>query len=560
MFISKLNTAMHQHGKWFFGFLSVALVVSLGYGLSGNSCASQNSKRGKSFEQDFTQTDLWKIDRYVQIMGAVSTGRLGNSNYDDSRYISFLARERAADKLGIFVTDDELKSFLKNFPQYATNGKFDGKKFHDFTKTLKKSGISGKDVDAALKFVIKIEKVSSLFAANIPMIASDDQLKVFYDYLYGKYEVTSYTFDNKNYAQDVNTEEKNIVAYFNDNKDKYPQPKLVSFDYAVFNFRSFANDVKDAITEKSMKGYYEKNKERFVKDPTATKDKTEYKTFEEVKKEIQNTLFKQKCKAKAVDAALQFVTELFQEADTAQDKRLEIFAKLAKNSKLDVISERKVRVDGENYKGKAPQALLKTVDDTNIDASYAAEVVDGVGDDDGKYYVAVVDEKIAAGEAEKYTDLPIDIQEKIKADYILSVSLKLAREDATNVYNAVSNNKEFDKKTSKVSIENMKPFTLMSLIMSRDPKVSLASNLAVPTKQGAISELNANANFGAIFVKVNKREKPDMKNFEKQKPMLRAYSQSLDGASAFGRGMSLGDLILGDWVEENSVLFKQEKK
>ena len=559
MVINKINTTMHKHGKWFFGFLSVALVVSLGYGLSGRSCAGPKSEVGKSFGEDFTYSDLNKIHRYMQIVNSLRAGFVVRQDYNEDGYISLLARSRAADKLGIFVSDEDLEKALKSFPQFKTSNEFDSKKFDSFVNgTLKKAKISGKDVDKALKFWLKNIKVATLFASNVPMTASDDQLKVLYRYLYSDLTVTSYTFDRKDYVKDLKVDNKAIDQYFVDNKDKYPKPKLATFDYAVISYKKFANEANKNLKEKDLKDYYDRNKELFVKNPTATKEKTEYKPFDMVKSEIRKRLIKENSKKAANDAALRFFNSLYQEIDVAQKQRIDIFAKMAKEQGLTVVSEKKVRIDGLNYKGAVPQNMLKIIDETNIDTTYAVEVVEGSADNDGKFFVAVIAEKEAAEIAEKMSDLPKDIQQKIKEDYIVKESLMLARADAAKVYKAITEDKEFDK-TSKVNVKKLEPFNLMSSMTKRFENMGLITTLSVPTVQGKFSKLENKANFGAIFVKVNKRMKPDMKKFAAQKPMLKMFNHSVNGSSAVGRQLSPGEVLFGEWLQDNSSLYRVKK-
>jgi len=394
-----------------------------------------------------------------------------------------------------------------------------------------------------------------LFALNTPT-ASDAQLKLLYRHFYEKFSITTYNFDQANYEKEIKITDDILNKFFAENKDKYKKPKTVSFNYAILNYQTFATEVNKKITEEDLQKYYDNNKELFVKNPTATKDKKEYKTFKTVKSEIRKRLIKESSNKAANNAATAFFTKLYMDTDIAQKKRLDIFAKMAQKNNLKVFNEKNVRSDAINYKGKAPKALFKAIEQTNIDTTYAVKAVEGTDENAGKFYVAIIDEKSPAQDVQKMTDLPKDIQNQIKQDYLIKESLRLAREDARKVYELISANKEIPKE-SKVVIKKLKPFNLMSASPSIDKNIMEISTLAIPISAGHFSDLNDNTRFGALFVKVDKRETPDMKEFVKQKPMMMMMDNSMRG-NGFGQRRSSGEVLFGEWLNKNSSLYKQK--
>ncbi len=560
MVISKMNSAMHKHGKWAFGILTIALVVSLGYGLGGNSCRRGSSKVGTALDKEFSNSDINKIGRYVNIISSLQAGFVTRSYGRRENNIQLLVRARAADKLGIFASDKELKAAISELPSFQKKDGLDVAKFDKFlNEDLKKADISGEDIDEALRFMIKIRKVTGLFVMNTPMQASDAQLKLLYRYLYEKLTSTSYTFDIANYKKDVKVDEKSIGNFFAKNKDKYLKPKTVSFDYAIISYQKYANDANGKITKEDLKKYYDNNKELFIKDPTATKEKAEYKTFASVKGEVRKRLIKENSRNIANMAATTFVTELFQNTDMTPKKRLKIFGKMAKKDNLEVLSERIIRSDAVGYKGPAPKVLFDMIEETDIDTTYAVKAVEGSGDNEGNFFVAIVDAKEPASIVEKITDLPKDIQKQMKNDYIMSESLRLARADAQKVYNLVTENKPFVKKDSKVVIEKNGIFTLQSASLSVNKNIGDILELTLPTSAGKYSKLKESASFGALFVKVEKRESPDMAKFAKLKPMIMMMHNSMSGSrNGLNQRLSPGEILLGSWLNENSSLYKRK--
>ena len=345
MVIRKINSVLHKHGKWLFGFISFALAASIVVYLGPNACSKrvETEKYGKVFDQDVAYADLYKMNAKWRIVNALWMNTPLNQTNDrvnDQQVFNFLAMEIAADRLGITVTNKELAEAIGKIPHFT--GK-DGKGFNVelyqqfITKNLIPYGANGLDADNALKFFVKISKLRQLLPPEDK--GSDLQLQAVYNYLNQKYSVKAFIFPADRYRDRVKVTEKNLQDMFAAHSQKYKNPAVVSFDYVVFDAAKFTAAAAKAVTLKELEEYYSSHQYEFIvqnsKKNKNKETKVEYKKFDQVKQGIRKKLTEKKKNELAHNQAISFYTDVYTAIDNKPTGKVLTFKTLAAELKQE---------------------------------------------------------------------------------------------------------------------------------------------------------------------------------------------------------------------------------
>ena len=125
MVIRKMNTVLVKHNKILFGIFSVVIIISFvwfftpgldGSLLFGGAGSSPNAVVGTVFGRKITNKQYQQAFRDRLLLLEAITGRDSYQfqNYIEQTLFQEIARETAAEVMGITATDEEVANFIRN--------------------------------------------------------------------------------------------------------------------------------------------------------------------------------------------------------------------------------------------------------------------------------------------------------------------------------------------------------------------------------------------------------------------------------------------------------------
>jgi len=173
----------------------------------------------------------------------------------DSLIEQQLLREDIRDR-GFRLSDAQLRQVIENTPDFQVDGKFSADRYARLLSTSRAT-------PAQYENSIRIEKAMGQLAAGLERSALvmpsrvNDLLS-----LKGQQRDVAYAlFSPSAYVDKVEISDARIRQYYDENKERYRSPEMVSVDYVVLSVPGLAEDIEPDETR--LKEYYEDNKDQY---------------------------------------------------------------------------------------------------------------------------------------------------------------------------------------------------------------------------------------------------------------------------------------------------------
>ncbi len=311
-----------------------------------------------------------------------------------------------ADRLGFFVTNEDLIYDIRNDRRFYRGGVFDKNIYMAYTRALK---LTSAGYEKARLQELLEERVRSLLTDGIKF--DPREIKEFWHFQNDKLVLSMLLLKPDQFEKKVSLDEKSLEAYFKKNQKKYEIPRAVDLEYVTFSWRDL--EKKMNTTPEEARTYFANNPKEFIvpekirarhiflnKPEDFTREK-----MEEVRKKME-----------AIQARL---------------KAGEDFAKLAKEESQDEATAQK----GGDLGFIVRKTMNSDFEKTAFDLE-EGEISDPVRTDRG-YHLIRVDEKKPEEQIEF---------DSVKDDIIKKINTRLARrkinEDADTFYEQVYREEE----------------------------------------------------------------------------------------------------------------------
>jgi hypothetical protein len=535
MVIRRMNNVFTRHGRWLFGLITLAIIVSfvgfLSPGFSGIlDSVYQKDTVGTVFGNKVTFNDVRaQANRNLIAYSLIFGTGLNNSGVSDlasKNAFPAICRLAAAERRGIVVSDKQVADYIATLPIFKDQktGKFNLEQYRKYINdTLKPNGFSAADLDQSVReFLVQRQLDEELRDGTV---VTPDEVKQFFNQFSEKIQVRVARFNSKDYLNKVKLTDASSQAYFETNHELYVIPAkfqalLVTFPY---NDSQVTKEAAAGITEDAIKQYYEENKNQFMVFKAGQKPKTI--PFAKAQNDVRKKLLNKLCRDLAFRKAQLFAQEVYDKVGEAAGKKLDIFKQTASKYNLNPVltawfTERDDKVGAIESKALVEQ--LATVYD-------AVPVSNAVATNQAAY-VGFVVKKIIARPAE-YKEVRAQVLAKVKE----IEAMKAARQAAREIVAKLSKMKKAQRMKVALSLKNPK-FEKIDQFMAANPPYGndgrLIASISEDLLPGDISSAT-NIASGALVVLVEKKILPgkaDFKQSEQQVNMF--YSQRKFGAAS----------------------------
>ena len=162
-----------------------------------------------------------------------------------------------AKRLGISVSDEELRGVIESVPAFQTNGQFDKRNYERF---LRLSRMAPEEFEQAQRETLLLSRTVGLIRMNGGKV-SDEEVLDTYLFENERINLTFMKINPDSFKGQVNVNEIEIKDYFEKHQEEFRIPTFVQIQYLLFR----PSDVESLIqvSTDEIKKYYDLRKETF---------------------------------------------------------------------------------------------------------------------------------------------------------------------------------------------------------------------------------------------------------------------------------------------------------
>ncbi|EMF6668247.1 peptidylprolyl isomerase [Serratia bockelmannii] len=230
-------------------------------GGSGDYAAKVN---GQTIERaQLEQAFQSERSRMQQQLGDQFSALAGNEGYMQqmrrqvlSQLIDNMLLDQYAKKLGLTVSDDQIKDAIRKAPYFQTNGQFDNAKYLDL---IGRMGYTADNFAQSMRQQLVNQQVIQAFGDSGFVLPSESQAMA--ALVLQERDVRLATIDLKALQVKQSAGDDELKAYYDQNKNSFIAPEQVKVSYIPLDAASMQDKVK--VSEEDISAYYDQHKSSY---------------------------------------------------------------------------------------------------------------------------------------------------------------------------------------------------------------------------------------------------------------------------------------------------------
>ncbi|MGQ1884762.1 peptidylprolyl isomerase [Serratia marcescens] len=230
-------------------------------GGSGDYAAKVN---GQTIERaQLEQVFQSERSRMQQQLGDQFSALAGNEGYMQqmrrqvlSQLIDNMLLDQYAKKLGLAVSDDQIKDAIRKAPYFQTNGQFDNAKYLDL---IGRMGYTADNFAQSMRQQLVNQQVIQAFGESGFVLPSESQAMA--ALVLQERDVRLATIDLKALQAKQSAGDDELKAYYDQNKNSFIAPEQVKVSYIPLDAASMQDKVK--VSEEDINAYYDQHKSSY---------------------------------------------------------------------------------------------------------------------------------------------------------------------------------------------------------------------------------------------------------------------------------------------------------
>jgi len=303
--ITKFNAMIRNRFLW----AVLAVVISVSFVLMGfagrSGCASEARSRraeGTLFGEDVSRGEFF-MARFFE-MGMRDHGQSSpeRSKLLRERTWQRLAMLRTAQNMGVYATDEEVSAMLRKDPTFAVNGVFNKDRYRAIVQSELRVDLP--TFENYLRQDLTIRKLVGMLESAC--WTSPSELNEKLDNLTDELSVEYVSINADDFGGDVELTEEEVLAYFDEDRERFKVPEQVSVRYVWFPLTNYYAEA--AARDEDILDYYYEHIDDYT--TPGTNDTSVPQPFEEVRDDVAELLRRREATFMARDRATEFVMEL----------------------------------------------------------------------------------------------------------------------------------------------------------------------------------------------------------------------------------------------------------
>jgi len=230
-------------------------------GGSGDYAAKVN---GQTIERaQLEQAFQSERSRMQQQLGDQFSALAGNEGYMQqmrrqvlSQLIDNMLLDQYAKKLGLSVSDDQIKDAIRKAPYFQTNGQFDNAKYLDL---IGRMGYTADNFAQSMRQQLVNQQVIQAFGESGFVLPSESQAMA--ALVLQERDVRLATIDLKALQAKQSVSDDELKAYYDQNKNSFIAPEQLKVSYIPMDAASMQDKVK--VTDADISAYYDQHKSSY---------------------------------------------------------------------------------------------------------------------------------------------------------------------------------------------------------------------------------------------------------------------------------------------------------
>ncbi|MGB2079688.1 MAG: peptidylprolyl isomerase [Vibrio sp.] len=243
--------------------LSFVLAGVSSYLVGGGSSSVAKVGSVEISQAQFEQAYQNERNRMQQQLGDNFSALMGNPDYVKSlraqvleQTVQGLLIEQYAEKLGLHVSDVQVKQSLLEIPAFLTDGKFDQAKYQ---ATLRNAGYTPERFAESLRQDMLRNQI--LQATQGSDFILDNEVDLATKLFAQSRSIRTLTLDTAEFAKNVKVDDEAVKAYYQAHTDAYTRPEQYKVAYLEFSADKLKAQAQ--VSEQDAKDYYEQNLSKY---------------------------------------------------------------------------------------------------------------------------------------------------------------------------------------------------------------------------------------------------------------------------------------------------------
>jgi peptidyl-prolyl cis-trans isomerase D len=245
------------------GTILIIVLVFVFWGVGSSYRGTLNSVATVNKEpityEDFQKTYERVVEQYrTQLGGNLPKGLIESLGLDKQVLDQLIQREllrQGAQKMGILVSDLEVKQAVEKMEAFRTNDIFN---VEQYKSILTSSGMTPTSFEGSMRADLVTTKVVDQlmrFAKVTPMEINEN-----FNYENEEIKLEYVVFKSIDFNEKISVTEEDLAAYFEENQNNYMTDPQIKLDFLAFPFDS---DEKPTISDGELEAYYRQNLNRY---------------------------------------------------------------------------------------------------------------------------------------------------------------------------------------------------------------------------------------------------------------------------------------------------------
>jgi peptidyl-prolyl cis-trans isomerase D len=268
------------------GIILIIVLVFVFWGVGSSYRGTLNSVATVNKEpiiyEDFQKTYERVVDQYrTQFGGTLPKGLIESLGLDKQVIDQLIQREllrQGAQKMGILVSDLEVKQAVEKMEAFRTNGIFN---VEQYKSIITSSGMTPASFEGSMRSDLITSKVVDQlmsFAKVTPMEINEN-----FDYENEEIKLEYVVFKSADYKEKITVIEEDLATYYEENKKNYMTDPQIKLDFLAFPFNG---EEKPAVTDEELEVYYSQNLNRYSSPEQRSARHILFKTSEDESEDV----------------------------------------------------------------------------------------------------------------------------------------------------------------------------------------------------------------------------------------------------------------------------------
>jgi len=268
------------------GVILIIVLVFVFWGVGSSYRGTLNSVATVNKEpityEEFQKTYERVVDQYrTQFGGSLPKGLIESLGLDKQVIDQLIQREllrQGAQKMGILVSDLEVKQGVEKMEAFRTNGIFNAEQYRSI---LTSSGMTPASFEGSMRSDLITSKVVDQlmrFAKVTPLEINEN-----FNYENEEIKLEYVVFNPTDFKEKVAVTEEDLGAYFEENKNNYMTDPQIKLDFLAFPFNA---EEKPAVSDVELEAYYRQNLNRYSSPEQRSARHILFKTAEGESEEV----------------------------------------------------------------------------------------------------------------------------------------------------------------------------------------------------------------------------------------------------------------------------------